>query len=235
MPSCAVQKSGEISSAFWNAASDSLKRPAPRRASPSESCGLGSFGMMRTVLFERGNRTFRVTLPQGGISEHVLRATGVRIERSRLLQRGDGFRILLGVDQLLPEQVMGTPVAGRELREMHERGGCLGLVATPAGRRAFDQDALRLGQAARRRRRRLELLQAVRAGSGQAVIGVRKHKGTIELERLGEFSGGFRRPKVVEQLLTLLEVLDRFGRRGGDGDSGSTRSGRLCRRRGGRL
>ena len=67
------------------------------------------------------------------------------------------------------------------------------------------------------------------------MIGVRKHKGTIELERLGEFSGGFRGPKVVEQLLTFLEVLDRLGRRGGDGDRGSTRSGRLCRRRGGRL
>ena len=79
----------------------------------------------------------------------------------------------------------------------------------------FDQDALRLRQTARRRRRRLELLQALGAGSRQAVISVREHKDTIELERLGEFSGGFRGPKVVEQLLTLLEVLDRLGRCGG--------------------
>ena len=47
-PGDAVQNCGESSSAFWNAASDSLKRPAASSASPSESCGFGSCGMMRT-------------------------------------------------------------------------------------------------------------------------------------------------------------------------------------------
>ena len=72
------------------------------------------------VLFERRNRAVGVSLPQGGISEHVLRATGIRIERGGLLQRGDGLRIFLIVEQLLPERVVGAPVAGRELRETHE-------------------------------------------------------------------------------------------------------------------
>ena len=67
------------------------------------------------------------------------------------------------------------------------------------------------------------------------MIGVRKHEPAIELERLVEFSGGFGGPKVVEELLTLLEVLDRLRRLRGDGDAGSARGRRLCRRGGGRL